>query len=133
MSEIELGLYRLAELPDGSGVLSRAIGLCETCRHHACGTVQEPIILPAAVIKVLTGKQIEMHEIMGLAASLPGGFLKGLSGRGRKDSTDGSGSSAETGQGRRAARRARTGADRVGLPDQTGNSPADPASPAAAR
>ena len=131
MSELEHGRYRLTQLDDGTGVLTRAVDLCDTCNHCGCGTQAQPVVLPSAVIKVLTGQQIEMHEIMGLAAALPGGFLKGLTG-GRPPKQAG-GERPPAGQSRRAARRSRTRPGGVGLPDQEGHSETDPAGTTVAR
>jgi len=48
----ERGRYAIHEAPDGSIVIPRAAGLCETCSACGCGTQQDPIRIPAAMVKM---------------------------------------------------------------------------------
>ena len=48
----ERGRYAIYEEPDGGLVIPRASGLCESCSGCTCGTQQEPLRIPAVMVKM---------------------------------------------------------------------------------
>lgn len=80
---LERGRYALHAPPDGSYVVARSVDLCERCRNCGCGTPAEPLIAPAALMKMapMFAKLTEGGS-GGLAR------LKALLGRGPDDGSD---------------------------------------------
>lgn len=57
---VQRGRYAVREPKDGTIVLSRTSGLCETCAGCECGEQAEPIVIPAHIAvmvrKAIAGK-----------------------------------------------------------------------------
>jgi len=47
---LEAGRYKAFQAPDGSWVLARATGTCETCQSCGCGEQADPIHIPAMFV-----------------------------------------------------------------------------------
>lgn len=54
---LERGRYAVTEMPDGHWEIVRAGPLCDTCSACGCGEQQDPIMIPAMVARMVTGKQ----------------------------------------------------------------------------
>jgi hypothetical protein len=67
---LEAGRYKAFEAPDGSWVLARATGTCESCQSCGCGEQADPIHIPA------------MFVAMAKSGGGLGSKLKGLMARG---------------------------------------------------
>jgi hypothetical protein len=69
---LERGRYALRESPDGSWVVSRAVGTCETCRDCGCGDQADPIVIPAMVVALAKAR-----DGGGMMAKLKGMVARG--------------------------------------------------------
>lgn len=50
------GRFKLTEAPDGSLVAAAATDICDRCRECGCGEQREPKIIPAMMVRMLSGK-----------------------------------------------------------------------------
>lgn len=66
---LERGRYAVTGMPDGSWAIVRAGPICETCQACGCGEQQEPIMVPAFVVAVITGERQlpgPLQKMMGM-------------------------------------------------------------------
>jgi hypothetical protein len=49
---LERGRYAVTSMPDGGWVITRAIGICETCQACGCGEPGDPVPVPSMVISL---------------------------------------------------------------------------------
>lgn len=68
---LEAGRYKLAQAPDGSLVLGRATGLCDTCAGCGCGDQSPPVHVPAMVMKMARGGML--GRMLGGMGGVPDG------------------------------------------------------------
>jgi len=68
----ERGRYAMYSPPDGSLVVARATGLCESCTSCGCGQQADPVIIPAEIVDITCdgcGKPVDpMRLIPGLVS-----------------------------------------------------------------
>lgn len=68
---LEAGRYRLSQAPDGSLVLGRATGLCDTCAGCGCGDQSPPVHVPAMVMRMAKGGML--GRMLGGIGGVPDG------------------------------------------------------------
>ena len=64
---LEAGRYKAFQAPDGSWVLARATGTCETCQSCGCGEQADPIHIPAMFVAMAKqgGGLAKMKQALG--------------------------------------------------------------------
>lgn len=66
------GRYKVFQAPDGSWVVARATGICETCENCGCGEQAEPIVVPGMIVQLANSRLAKNGGLMGMLKAVAG-------------------------------------------------------------